>query len=89
MNIVKPSAALTPLNNNNKHHSHLISSGRIFPVIHMRGRNHRVEVPKGKNIRTKGQFHFCVFLVELWTCVPATNLILSGKLHLNVGWGRR
>lgn len=50
--------------------------------------NHIFEVPKGENIRTKGQFHLCVSWVELWTCLPATDLILSFKIHLNLGWGR-
>lgn len=34
----------------------------------------------------KVQFPFCVSQAELWTCPPATNLILSVKPRLKLGW---
>lgn len=72
-----------------KYHSHLASRGKNLPIGWPRGdTSHTLEVPKGKNVRTKGQFHFGLALVEWWTCLPATRLIPSFKRPLNLGWRR-
>lgn len=76
-------------NPNVTRHTHLVSSGKNLSDGWHRGeKSHIFKVPKGENVRTKGKFHFCVSLVESWTCLPATNLTLSFKLHLTLGWGR-
>lgn len=87
MNIVKPSAVLTPFQKTNVTHI-LFPVERTFPMVGIEGIQAHIRSPQRQNVRTEGQFDFCVSLVELWACLRTTISILSLKLHLNLGWGR-
>lgn len=62
---------------------------RTFPMVGIEEKRATYsKFPKAKTSEQKANFISVLSLVESWTCLPATNLTLSFKLHLTLGWGR-